>query len=255
MTNSRENNPAAESSIPIIGIEKVWKYTLSTGIAFWALALILWAQEGVDNAVLFYFNPSRIALDPLAVISRWLSSNGMAAITILFVLYLLASKIFKNLDTPLTINLYTICSYAISGIAGDLLKMVFARPRPAAAFGAEILALSTSLGYAIPSGHATKVISLVLPFLLFVDGKKPLHRAIQIIISLIAAGVCFSRIVLGAHYLSDVLAGIGMGLVGLPLSMAFANMLLRRMKKEMLPRLSYVWGFLLVFLTWIFLSL
>jgi hypothetical protein len=61
--------------------------------------------------------------------------------------------------------------------------------------------------------------------------------------------------VLGAHYVSDVLAGIGTALIGLPLSMMFANMLLQNMKQEQLPKLSYVWGFLLIFLTWVFMSL
>jgi len=61
--------------------------------------------------------------------------------------------------------------------------------------------------------------------------------------------------VLGAHYVSDVLAGIGMALIGLPLSMMFANMPLRKMKQEQLPKLSYVWGLLLIFLTWVFMSL
>jgi len=61
--------------------------------------------------------------------------------------------------------------------------------------------------------------------------------------------------VLGAHYVSDVLAGIGMALIGLPLSMMFANMILRKMNQEQLPKLSYVWGFLLIFLTLVFLAL
>jgi hypothetical protein len=75
------------------------------------------------------------------------------------------------------------------------------------------------------------------------------------VIGLIAAGVCFSRIVLGAHYLSDVLAGIGMAFIGLPFSMMFANMVFRKVKQEQLPMLSYVWGFLLIFLTAVFIVL
>jgi membrane-associated phospholipid phosphatase len=75
------------------------------------------------------------------------------------------------------------------------------------------------------------------------------------VIGLIAGGVCFSRIVLGVHYVSDVLAGIGMALIGLPLSMMFANILLRKMNQEQLPKLSYIWGFLLIFLTGVFMAL
>jgi membrane-associated phospholipid phosphatase len=222
---------------------------------FWIIALALWAQMGIDEAVLFYYNPMRIAMDPIVVLSKWLSSNGMAAITVLFVIYLLASKKLKYLDAPLTVYSYTLCSFGLSGIAGDLLQLVLARPRPAATYGSEILALSQSATHAIPSGHATKSVALVLPFILLVNHSKDLHKGIKIVIGLIAGGVCFSRIVLGAHYVSDVLAGIGMALIGLPLSMMFANMPLRKMRQEQLPKVSYVWGFLLIFLTWVFLAL
>jgi undecaprenyl-diphosphatase len=197
----------------------------------------------------------RLAMDPIVVLSKWLSSNGMAAITVLFVLYLLVSKILRSLDAPLTIYFYTICSFGLSGIAGDLLKEVFSRPRPLATYGSEILALSQSVTPAIPSGHATKSIALVLPFILLVSHSKKIHIVIKILIGLIASGVCFSRIVLGAHYVSDVLAGIGTSLIGLPLTMMFGNMVLRKMKQEQLPKLSYIWGFLLILLTLVFLSL
>ena len=216
---------------------------------------MVWARGGIDEVVLFYYNPMRIAMDPIVVLSKWFSSNGMATITTLFVVYLFASKKLKSLDAPLTVYFYTICSFGLSGIAGDILKQILARPRPAATYGSEVLTWSHATTYAIPSGHATKSIALVLPFILLVNNSKDLHKIIKVVIGLIAASVCFSRIVLGAHYLSDILAGIGMALIGLPLSMMFANMLLRRMKQEQLPKLSYIWGFLLIFLVWVFMSL
>ena len=235
--------------------KSIWNACLVLGAVFWIIGLILWAQGGMDEAILFYYNPMRIAMDPIVVLSKWLSSNGMAAITILFVVYLLVSKMLKSLDAPLTVYIYTICSFGLSGIAGDLLKQVFARPRPLATYGGEVLAISQSVTPALPSGHATKSIALVLPFILLVSHSKYLHKGIKIVIGLIAGGVCFSRVVLGAHYVGDVMAGIGMALIGLPLSMMFANMLLRKMKQEQLPKLSYVWGFLLIFLTWVFIAM
>jgi membrane-associated phospholipid phosphatase len=235
--------------------QKTWMACFVLGAVFWIIGLVLWAQVGIDKAVLFHFNPMRIAMKPIVVLSKWLSSNGMAAITIIFLVYLLISKKLKSIDAPVTVYFYTICSYGLSGIAGDLLKEVLARPRPVVTYGSEILALSQSLTPAIPSGHATKSIALVLPFILLVSHTKTVHKGMKIVIGLIAGGVCFSRIVLGAHYVSDVLAGIGMALIGLPFSMMFANMLVRKMQQEQLPRLSYVWGFLLIFLTWVFMTL
>ena len=243
------------TTIPLPDTKRIWIACFVLGAMFWIVGLILWAQRGIDEAVLFYYNPMRIAMDPIVVLSKWLSSYGMAAITILFMVYLLVSKKLESFDAPLTVYFYTICSYGLSGIAGDLLKEVLARPRPAEIYGSEILALSQSLGFAIPSGHATKSIALVLPFILLVSHSKNLHKGFKIVIGLIAGGVCLSRIVLGAHYVSDVLAGIGMALIGLPLSMMFANMLLRRMKQEQLPKLSWIWGFMLIVLTLVFLAL
>jgi len=75
------------------------------------------------------------------------------------------------------------------------------------------------------------------------------------VIAAIASGVCVSRIVLGAHYVSDVIAGIGMALIGLPFSMMFANMILRKITQEKLPTLSKVWGVLLIFLIFVFMIL
>jgi undecaprenyl-diphosphatase len=255
MKTFKDTNKDKGTTIPLPDTKRIWIACFVLGAVFWIIGLILWAQRGIDEAVLFYYNPMRIAMDPIVVLSKWLSSNGMAAITILFVVYLLVSKKLKSFDAPLTVYFYTICSFGLSGIAGDLLKEVLARPRPAATYGSEILTWSHELSYAIPSGHATKSIALVLPFILLVSHSKNLHKGIKIVIGLIAVGVCFSRIVLGAHYVSDVLAGIGMALIGLPLSMMFANMLLHKMKQEQLPKLSYIWGVLLIFLTWVFMAL
>ena len=255
MKTLRSSNNNEGTPIPLPDTKKLWFLCLIIGAVFWIIALILWGQQGIDKAILFNFNDMRIEKDPIVIVSKWFSSYGMASITIIFVVYLILSKIVKYLDAPLTIYCYTICSYGISGIAGDLLKLLLARPRPLATYSSEILVWSESAGFAIPSGHATKSIALILPFLLIVSNEKTIHKVIKIIITVIASGVCISRVILGAHYLSDVLAGIGMALIGLPLSMLFANMILHRAKEEQLPRLSIVWGFLLIFLTAVFIAL
>jgi len=235
--------------------KKTWIVCSILGAVFWIIGLILWGEHGIDKAVLFHYDLNRIANAPIVILSKSLSSYGMATITVLFVFYLFFSKIIKSLDAPLTVYLYTICSFGLSGITGDLLKEILVRPRPAAIFGNELLILSQSATPAIPSGHATKSMALILPFILLVSNKKDLHKLIKIVIGLIAGGVCFSRIVLAAHYLSDVLAGVGMALIGLPLSMLFANMILRKVNEEQLPTISLIWGLILIFLTFVFMAL
>jgi undecaprenyl-diphosphatase len=248
-------NANKDKGTPILfpNAKSIWIACFALGTVSWVIGLALWGQQGIDVTVLFYYNAMRIANDPIVILSTWLSSYGMAVITVIFVVYLLVSQKLKSLDAPLTVYFYTICSYGWSGIVGDVLKEIFARPRPAVTFGSEIMVLSQAVTSAFPSGHATKSIALILPFIFLVDDSKNLHKAIKIVIAFIAGGVCFSRVVLGAHYVSDVVAGMGMALTGLPFSMLFANMVLRRTNQERLPFLSRIWGILLIFLTYVFM--
>ena len=249
MANPKPIDQDKDTPIKLIKPKKLWTFCIIIGAFFWAAGIILWLQKGFDEAALFYFNPMRIEMAPIVRASKWLSAYGMAAITTILILYLLGSKLSKALDATQTIYFYTICSFGLSGIAGDLIKLLINRPRPAALYGDKILALSDAVSSAIPSGHATKSIALVLPFILLVGHSKWIHKGVKILIGFIALGVCFSRIVLGAHYVSDVLAGVGTALIGLPLTMLFANIPLSKMKQEQLPRVTFVWGFLLFFLT------
>ncbi len=148
-----------------------------------------------------------------------------------------------------TLDEAVLFSFGLSGIAGDLLKMVFARPRPSAVFGDRIVALSEATSQALPSGHATKTMALALPFLFLVSNKSVGHRTLKGVVALLAVGVAFGRIILGAHYLSDVLAGIGTAFLGLPFSMLVAHAVLRRMDESQLPKLALRWAVILVGLT------
>jgi undecaprenyl-diphosphatase len=255
MDISESSDRGKGTPIQLPDTNQIWTYSILIGSLFWIISLVLWWQGGIDKTILFYFNPQRVSYAPIIVVSKWFSAYGMATITVLFILYLALSKFFKSFDAPLTVYWYTICSYGLSSIAGDLLKMIINRPRPRITFGSELTLISNSVGPAIPSGHATKSIALILPFLLLVNHSKGLHKGLKFVISLIGIGVCFSRISLGAHYLSDVLAGIGTALVGLPLTMLFANMVLRKATQEKLPALSIAWGMLLIFLTLVFIAL
>jgi membrane-associated phospholipid phosphatase len=99
-------------------------------------------------------------------------------------------------------------AFAGSAIVNALLKLAFHRSRPELAF----VHLDT---YSFPSGHAA-VSSATFAMLAYLLGRR--YRSIRRRI-FIAAGaaaaiavVGFSRLYLGAHYLSDVLAGITFGL-------------------------------------------
>lgn len=115
-----------------------------------------------------------------------------ASIIILFVL--------KNKKHALLI----IINLTIVFLSSQLFKFVFHRARPD---GEHIV---RALGYSYPSGHAM-VSMAYFGFILYLINKKTtkkMHRiALTIITSLIIFLIGFSRIYLGVHYTSDVLAG------------------------------------------------
>ncbi len=99
-------------------------------------------------------------------------------------------------------------SVTISGIVVNILKIIFARYRPKMLFSENLYSFSWfDVGYNVasfPSGHTTVAFAAMVS-LSFVWPK------FRYIFLSLAALIGFSRIVLGAHYLSDVLAGALLG--------------------------------------------
>lgn len=99
------------------------------------------------------------------------------------------------------------------GMINLLLKLLFSRPRPSF-----IDMFYQEVGFSFPSGHAMLSVLFfgVIAYLFW----RPLHTArrrlaVGIAASVIALVVGISRLVLGVHFLSDVLAGWAAGIVWL----------------------------------------
>lgn len=126
-------------------------------------------------------------------------TNLGSAIALLSVSF--ASLIFvrnKKIGICITANLVIIT------ILNLLLKNIVQRPRP------EGYRIISELGYSFPSGHSmvsTASYGLII-YLIFKNVKNnKIKWTTGTLLGIITIAICFSRVYLGVHYASDVIAG------------------------------------------------
>lgn len=106
--------------------------------------------------------------------------------------------------------LFLFLSVAVSGLLADLLKFVFGRYRPKMLFDEGLYGFTLfHSGYAFnsfPSGHANTITAVAVA-LYFI------YPRFRYFYALVAASVIVSRLVLGSHYLGDVVAGSYLGIL------------------------------------------
>ncbi|GAB2539122.1 phosphatase PAP2 family protein [Rufibacter soli] len=95
------------------------------------------------------------------------------------------------------------------GLSVQYGKKIISRDRPQ-----EILAFYPEHNFSFPSGHATTAIALygMLAYFVYRHSQKTAQRTVILILAaLLILLIGFSRIYLGVHFLSDVLAGFLLG--------------------------------------------
>lgn len=95
----------------------------------------------------------------------------------------------------------------------SLIKIIIHRPRPDSYHSENVLLKS----YSFPSGHAASsvVIFGLLAYVLWRTLPHPWNYIAAIFLTIFIFGIGVSRIYIGAHYPSDVVAGWIVGLIGL----------------------------------------
>jgi len=237
----QENDDSVLDLIKPINVSK--KQWLSFGLVFlilWGISFYLWFQVELDKFILFSLNNSHFD-NRTTFLFQFFSRYGMALIVFIYLFYLIMSFKINNLKNGKQIFLLILFSFAIAGITGDILKEVFNRSRPIVKYANDIICLSNPNTASFPSGHASKSVALVLPFLFFVYYKGLFHSFIKVILVFIALMVCVARILLGAHYLSDVLSGIGLVFLCLPVSVLISNQITKKMTCKKLEFAARIW--------------
>jgi undecaprenyl-diphosphatase len=178
--------------------------------------------------------------------AQGVSKYGMPSIVLVNLLYYLFASKDEKIGEVSRIILLVIFMFSIAGIGGDILKEIIHRPRPFVTYAGELIAFSNAGTSAFPSGHATKSVALALPFIIIVPARDILRKGLKVLLAIIALAVCYSRVMLGAHYVSDVLAGIGMALICFPLATLAANKIMAKMKGKNLKVISNIWAVVLL---------
>lgn len=165
-----------------------------------ALATAIYFGEFQSSSFLFVNRFTQILPDTLWA---WLTffGNGWGVFAIAFPLLLLAPRL-------LTAGLLT---GVIAALASSLLKSWFDLPRPAGLLvdGSFYRIGEPLLNRAFPSGHTITAFAIASALYFSVDSDK---RRPMLLIFVLAAMVGLSRSAVGAHWLTDVLAGAGVGM-------------------------------------------
>lgn len=153
-------------------------------------------------------------------------SPVLTLLTIVSAGYLIAAR-------KLATAAFLVVAIATGAIASTLLKLMFSRPRP------DLVAhLVDTYSTSFPSGHAmnSAIVFLTLGALLArAQADRPLRIYFMSVAVFLTLTIGFSRIYLGVHWPSDVLAGWCVGAVWAILCTLIAGLLQRRNTIEREP--------------------
>ena len=153
--------------------------------------IILFLQAGATKGWTAFFNA-------LSLLGSWLG-----LILLLFFIYFLSKKYALTL----------LLTYGTGVGINYILKTLIGRERPFMVYD-NIQNFSEVMGNSFPSGHAVSAVILAIfaSYLVIKIAKHKFTKVATIITSIIfVAGVCLSRMYLGLHFVTDLIAGIALG--------------------------------------------
>ncbi len=173
----------------------------------------------VQLSIWLHLHTSPLLTSAMFVVTFLGSTTGVIIIAVAFGLYLIWQRRFYWLAV--------LASAVLGGmLLNKILKYAFHRPRPS--FNDPLLTITS---YSFPSGHTmgATVLYGVIAAYLFTNTTGWRRRALIVFsASFLILLVAFSRMYLGAHYLSDVLGAMAEGLAWLTLCLTVAHFIWRR---------------------------
>jgi len=140
------------------------------------------------------------------IITRWGSLPALGTIGIAVAILLLARRQRRLL-------MAWVAALAGGFLLNLLLKQLFQRPRPAGAVG-----ILSEPSWSFPSGHAMMSLvayGMIAYFIANATSRRLLQSTAFFVAALMAVAIGASRLYLGVHYLTDVMAGYAAGVLWL----------------------------------------
>jgi undecaprenyl-diphosphatase len=153
----------------------------------------------LDKSIAFYFAHFP-PLQPLRLAMVCLSALGEFALvwTLLALRLMIVSK--YSIWFLVAFVVYGLLLY---GVVGILIKLWVRRPRP---LGSSAVIHWYVNDFSFPSGHAASAVFCLLVLTHFDHASAWFY-------TLLAAGIIFSRLFLGKHYITDIVAGMTIGVL------------------------------------------
>lgn len=209
----------------------------------WIGSLIAYFTSGFDYWLVASFNSLR---DNYLFADFWYYYTRFMLYLVLFpliIIYIASFKLDKLRPYRLVLLLAIMTSAIGNPMVDPILKNWIARPRPYVAH-MDINSLYYASGFSFPSGHSFQAFAITLPIIIcFFTNDNTFKRnwkktTIALVLLIYAITLAFSRIIVGVHYISDILFGIGFAIF---LMVILASILQWLLKKNYLNLQNEKW--------------
>nr|ALS56214.1 putative membrane protein [uncultured bacterium EIL27G07] len=183
------------------------------GIIIFCFSLVLKLFIDLESKIVIFFNQFLFDLTFFSFLTE--IGNGFFATAILVPCLTILSSQLKVNYVP--VQLLIVPALCI-GLDVQFLKYILSFERPASILADQIIFLEPIfIAGSFPSGHAATVLSVILIWLSFAlkDLKSKKHKVIFSFFVLIALSVALTRVIIGAHWFSDILGSLALVLMAI----------------------------------------
>ena len=185
--------------VDIILNNKRWIIVFIALLLFFSILEDVFEKEiMIIDTFVYEFAVEFLRNDILTIIMKFITSFGNAIPVLLISIIIIANSKDKKVPIWLILNL------VFATVLNQILKYIVQRNRP------EGYRLIDESGYSFPSGHSM-VSTAFYGFLIYLVIKKVKNKYLKnflvILLSILIILIGFSRVYLGVHYASDVIAG------------------------------------------------